>query len=320
MTPALVDRWMRRLRRTSAEPALVAPESLTVDLPSMVAKDFAAEYPLAADAAARVLAAVAGSDLAALARRSPSLAGFDWGTYLRCSICRVVRVQRALSERVAPGARVLDVGSYFGNFGLACQAMGFRVDAIDSYSQYGAALAPCVALQRGAGIVVHDFADTGYDLSKLGASVYDAVVCAGVIEHIPHTPRHLLEALTAILKPGGVLLLDTPNLGYLYKRLALLEGNSIFAPIAQQYFTDLPFEGHHREYTIAEIDWMLRAAGQEILSIDTFNYSVFGQSQLEGEPLAYHREMEADPALREIIFSVSRRPAAHAPEHVEGRI
>ena len=51
----------------------------------------------------------------------------------------------------------------------------------------------------------------------------------------------------------------------------------------------------------------LLAAGQEILSIDTFNYSVFGQSQLQGEHVAYYREMEADPALREIIFSVSER-------------
>ena len=130
-----------------------------------------------------------------------------------------------------------------------------------------------------------------------------------MIEHIPPTPRLLLGTLTAALKPGGVLVLDTPNLAYLYKRLALLEGQSIFAPISQQYFTELPFEGHHREYTCDELRWLLDTAGHEILSIETFNYSVFAQTQLTGDPLVYYRAMEADPSLRELIASVSRRPA-----------
>jgi hypothetical protein len=49
-----------------------------------------------------------------------------------------------------------------------------------------------------------------------------------------------------------------------------------------------------------------------LVSIDTFNYSVYGQSRLTGEHLAYYREMAHDRSLREIIFSVSRRrePAA----------
>lgn len=138
--------------------------------------------------------------------------------------------------------------------------------------------------------------------------MYDAVVCARVIEHIPHTPRQLLETLTSVLKPGGVLVLDTPNLAYLYRRLALLDGQTIFSPIAQQFYTELPFEGHHREYTTAEVEWMLRAVGHEVVSIETFNYNVFGQTELVGKHAAYHREMQADPTLREIIIAVSRRP------------
>ncbi|MFP5379435.1 MAG: class I SAM-dependent methyltransferase, partial [Vicinamibacteria bacterium] len=195
-----------------------------------------------------------------------------------------------------------------GNFALALAAGGYRVEAIDAYGEYGDALAPCVALQRGSGVVVHDFATAGPDLSSLHGR-FDAVVCAGVIEHIPHTPRLLLETLTRLLAPGGVLVLDTPNLAYLYRRLALLEGQTIFPPIAQQYYTELPFEGHHREYTVAEVEWMLGAAGHEVLSIETFNYSVFGQTQLVGDHVDYYHAMQADPSLREIIFAVSRRPA-----------
>ena len=53
----------------------------------------------------------------------------------------------------------------------------------------------------------------------------------------------------------------------------------------------------------------MRAAGHDLMSIDTFNYSVFGQTQLVGEHVAYHLHMQRDPALREIIIAVSRRPS-----------
>lgn len=325
MTKGLFERWMNRLRGAAISPAsplfepplgevndprAAEPDTLDIDLGSTLSRTFPTEYPIAANTTATVLSRIGAADLAPLARHSPSLAGYDWTSYLRCSLCRVVRVQRALATNAPSGGRVLDYGSYFGNFGLACQSMGFRVEAVDSYREYGEALAPWLALQREAGIVTRDFLDTGYDLASLGRGTYDAIICAGVIEHIPHTPRPLLETLTSALKPGGVLVLDTPNLAYLYKRLALLEGQSIFAPISQQYFTEVPFEGHHREYTCDELEWLLKAAGHDIVSMETFNYSVFGQSRLAGEHLAYYREMESDPSLRELILSVSRRPLA----------
>ena len=315
-----LDRWTNRRRPAAAVAIPVAdaqrsppvapaelPEVLEIDLPATLRHEYPDQHSIATNTTAAVMARLGSVDLAPLARHSPSLAGYDWAAYLKCSQCRVVRVMQALSSHVAPGGRVLDYGSYFGNFSTAAAAMGYRVDAIDSYRGYGDSLAPWVALQREAGVTILDFADTGYDLTSAGAGTYDAVICGGVLEHIPHTPRLLLESMTASLVPGGVLILDTPNLAYLYKRLALVEGQSIFAPIAQQYFTQIPFEGHHREYTIAEVEWLLQTAGHDVLSIDTFNYSVYGQHRLTGEHLAYYREMEQDKSLREVIFAVSRR-------------
>ena len=280
---------------------------MPVDMARTLSAEFATEFPIAMRAAERVLTAVAGVDLAPLARRSPSLLGYDWTGYLRCSVARVVRVQRALAQHVADDGAVLDFGSYFGNFALAIAASGYRVTAADAYGDYGAAFDRSVALMRGEGVTVRDSGGTAGTL----AGHFDAVVCAGVIEHIPHTPRVLLEHLSSFLRPGGVLIIDTPNLAYLYHRLALLEGRSIFAPIERQFYTELPFEGHHREYTVDEIEWMLRASGHDVLATETFNYSYFSQAALSGDDLEYFHAMAADPSLREIILSVSRRrPAA----------
>lgn len=322
MTASLFDRWLRRWQGLPASQGVVPPsaapvvasppEVMTIDMAATLSAEFPESYPHAAAATDRVLAAIQGADLSRLARHSPALLGYDWTGYLRCSAARIVRAHRAVAAHAPAGGRVLDFGSYFGNFALALRAGGFRVDAVDSYAAYGASLSGCVSLMRDAGIAVHDFGDDDATLDGLTGQ-FEAIVCAGVVEHIPHTPRLLLERLTRLLQPGGVLVMDTPNLAYLYHRLALLDGRSMFAPLAGQYHTELPFEGHHREYTVAEVTWMLEAAGHEVLSIDTFNYSVFAQARLEGEHLSYHRAMLADPSLRELIISVSRpRPASPA--------
>jgi len=314
----LLARWRDRLigtkpvEQATAAPVssttapLAAPASRRVDMFALLSADFAAQLPIAKQATAVVMDAIRGVDLEPLARRSPALAGYEWTAYLHCSIARIVRVLRALQQQSA-GARVLDFGSYFGNFSLACRSAGYAVDAVDSYDEYGAAFASVVAAQRAAGVSIQDFSRTGIDLAATPDATYDAVLCMGVIEHIPHTPRLLLDTLTRVLKPGGSLILDTPNLAYLYKRLALLDGGTIFCPIAQQYYTELPFEGHHREYIVDEIAWMLNEAGHEPISLETFNYSFLAHAEIAGPHVGYHDAMDADPSLREVIFSVSRR-------------
>jgi hypothetical protein len=129
----------------------------------------------------------------------------------------------------------------------------------------------------------------------------------GVIEHIPHTPRFFLEAMNRILRRGGLLIMDTPNLGYLYTREKLSRGESIFCPLEFQYDTALPFEGHHREYTQQELRWMLGRIDHEMLDLQMFNYSMYGLSEMRGKDAKNFRAMEADENLRELILTVSRK-------------
>ena len=285
----------------------VSDSQLKLDYPACLAKDFPAEVPAAARVVACVVDAVKGRDVSSLAEHSPELAAFDWSSYLRCSIARMAHIAAALRRRGVTSGRVLDYGSYFGNFSLMFAAAGFRVDAIDSYRRYGSAFEPMRELMRKAAVAILDFDDAGRDLHRLDAASYDVVLCLGVIEHIPHTPRLLLQSLTRVLKPGGCLVIDTPNHAYIYNRQRLGRGESVMANIEAQFHSDPPFEGHHREYTPREIAWMLEQSGQRDISLELFNYSVYALPVLTGEDLANYWATALDPASRELIMAVSTK-------------
>jgi SAM-dependent methyltransferase len=287
----------------------VSEAQLRLNYPDCLAGDFPAEVPAAARAVTCVIDAVKGRDVSSLADHSPELAAFDWTSYLRCSIARMAHIAAALRRRGVNSGRLLDYGSYFGNFSLMFAAAGFRVDAIDSYRRYGSALEPVHELMRKAGVTLHDFDDAGRDLKGFDSAGYDVVLCLGVIEHIPHTPRLLLQSLTRVLKPGGCLVIDTPNHAYIYHRQRLSRGESVMANIEAQFRSDPPFEGHHREYTAREIAWMLEQSGQRDISLELFNYSVYALPVLTGEDLANYWATALDPASRELIMAVSIKSA-----------
>jgi 2-polyprenyl-3-methyl-5-hydroxy-6-metoxy-1,4-benzoquinol methylase len=297
-----------------------ADHSVTLNFPACLEADFTGEFPPAATAVNRVLKAIEGSSsFAPLEDRSPGLRGNDWSNYLRCSEARMVHAVRLLSKHGVRSGRVLDYGSYFGNFALMMRARGFDVDALDAFEGYRPSLDPILELLHGDGINTLDFGAVGGDLAGIGDQQYDVVLCMGVIEHIPHTPRLLLDSLRRVLKPGGCVVMDTPNLAQLPNRQRLAKGQPVMTPIAIQYHATIPFEGHHREYTADEMAWMIQEAGFELLALDLYNYSVYGHDTLFGRDAINHWRMVANPTMRELVMVVGRRPnpAAASPSRIE---
>jgi SAM-dependent methyltransferase len=291
---------------------------VVVDFPACLAADFPRELPLAERAVDQVLAAIeAAASFKALEDRSPGLRGNDWSNYLRCSEARMVRVAKSLRQQGFSGGRLLDYGAYFGNFAAMFRDLGFEVDAVDAYQAYAPSLDPVVAMLGGRGIRVLDFAAVGRDLQSLPPAHYDVVLCMGVIEHVPHTARVLLEPLDRVLKPGGLLFADTPNVAQLPNRQKLARGESVAPPIDIQYHAEIPFEGHHREYTAEEMVWMAQELGHDMVAVDLYNYSVYGQPVLHGRDATNHWRMIANPLMRELVMIVTRKPASGvAPRRV----
>jgi len=86
---------------------------------------------------------------------------------------------------------------------------------------------------------------------------YDLLVMAEVIEHLYTAPSLVLRFLGTIVRPGGLLVLQTPNAAALGKRIRLLWGQNPYQRIREDHSRP----GHFREYTGPELAHYLAGAG-----------------------------------------------------------
>ncbi|NGN68843.1 class I SAM-dependent methyltransferase [Streptomyces sp. A7024] len=103
----------------------------------------------------------------------------------------------------------------------------------------------------------------------------DAVLFSEVIEHLVD-PDAALDELRRVLKPGGHLMLSTPNLAAWYNRALLLTGTQpVFSEVSLRGIHGRPGKqvvGHLRLYTARALRGFLEAAGFEHISLSGAPY------------------------------------------------
>jgi|GEM_PF-3424350 2-polyprenyl-3-methyl-5-hydroxy-6-metoxy-1,4-benzoquinol methylase len=226
--------------------------------------------------------------------------------YFRETTVRVYHMVKTLQEFGLTGGTVLEVGSLMGNFSVVLARLGYNVTAVDRYTSYQGAAEEYLDYMRSLGISVE--ATTREDEAKrIGAlGTYDAVICMAVIEHIPPPARPFLEMLKSHVKPGGVLLLDTPNIVRWGNRMRLAQGRTIHQDLKSQYHTEPPWEGHHREYTPDEMVWMLQEVGCSDVSLKMFDYNLLQFEALHSAQVPELIAATVDPAQADTIMVAGR--------------
>jgi glycosyltransferase involved in cell wall biosynthesis/SAM-dependent methyltransferase len=101
---------------------------------------------------------------------------------------------------------------------------------------------------------------------------FSTVLCCELLEHLTEDPMHMMSEINRILKPGGQLVLTTPNIGSLRAIAAILEG---YHPGFFPAYIRAPEDGaepearHNREYTPKEIMRLLLDSGFEVTLLET---------------------------------------------------
>lgn len=99
-----------------------------------------------------------------------------------------------------PGGRLLDVGCGNGRYLRTMRSLGWQVEGVELNRQ-------SAEFCRSTGLSVHngDLAS-----AQFPSASFDVVTARHVIEHIP-TPQRFMAELARLLKPGGCLVVETPN-------------------------------------------------------------------------------------------------------------
>ncbi len=168
-------------------------------------------------------------------------------------------VDRALSERNISGESIADIGCGAGNLYPYVQPKFRRYLGVDVVKYAGF---PDAA----------EFVNTNLDEGAipLPDGPVDVIAAVETIEHLEN-PREFMRKLTAAVKPGGWVVVTTPNQLSLLSILALIVKHRFAA------FQDVHYPAHLT--ALLEID-LLRIAGECGLEDCAFEYSLSGRIPL----------------------------------------
>ena len=106
-----------------------------------------------------------------------------------------------LIPRLRPGGRLLDVGAGNGQYLLKARSAGWQVVGVEPDPE-------ACAIAGKAGL---DVRMGGIECLSSERDAYDVITVNHVIEHV-HDPRGLVKSAFLLLRAGGVLCLETPNI------------------------------------------------------------------------------------------------------------
>jgi 2-polyprenyl-6-hydroxyphenyl methylase/3-demethylubiquinone-9 3-methyltransferase len=183
-------------------------------------------------------------------------------------------------------ANVLDIGCGGGLFLSLLKEEGAQVTGIelsDSRAQYATAKHDLEIYKHP---IESDFWQKGYE------NYFDAVTLWDVIEHVNY-PFQTLECAASVLKPGGLLLIDTPCRNSFYHQVGeityQLSGGRFPTFLNAMYSSHL--FGHKQIFSTAEMKDMFASSGLEVVQLRKFHelsfpYEFYLKKLLRSEALA----------------------------------
>jgi len=171
-----------------------------------------------------------------------------------------------IAHKLAPeGKRVLDVGCGNGY-------MLFRL--MDKYAElYGIDIAPS-RLEEARKTVVKKYSDLSnrfyfYEANldkriNFESSFFDTTICIATLEHV-YNIYLLVKEIHRVLKPGGYVIVQVPNIAYLKYRIKLLLG---ILPVTSSphNWEEIGWEGGHIHYfTLKRLCELFESQGFNII-------------------------------------------------------
>jgi glycosyltransferase involved in cell wall biosynthesis/SAM-dependent methyltransferase len=157
-----------------------------------------------------------------------------------------------------------------------------------------------------------DLFDAEKDRFPYNDESFNTVVCGELIEHLFEDPMHLMSEINRIVKPGGHVVLTTPNIASLRGISAILQGfhPGLFHAYIKPNESGEADPRHNREYTPREIYQLLENSGFEVTLLETGDFRDEPHPEY-GWVMHLLERYSLDKTLRgEGIYAVGRKTGA----------
>ena len=175
------------------------------------------------------------------------------------------------------GRRLLDVGSFPGHLSALAQQRGWEVTGLNNDIEGARPWATFLDRCRARKIEI-----LGCDVERAPfpapTATFDAVLFCELFEHLYWNPFHTLKEIFRVLRPGGLLVLTTPNWRRAETLFRWLHDWGAQPPVSRPYYALFPsllYHRHNREYTGSELDYYLARQGKDLYDfrLDGVHYS-----------------------------------------------
>lgn len=192
------------------------------------------------------------------------------GSYIDQHLVRFTRTLQAIPPASGDG-RLLDVAGLANLIPCYQQMLGYEHVSITSGSKDSAFVPAGLEdpLQKLENVEIRYF-NVEFDPFPFPDQSFDTVVCCEVIEHMTVDPMALMSEINRVCKPGGFLVMTTPNITG-WKNLARMVAGR--HPQGFNSFSGIGNDRHNREYTPGEMGAMLDDAGFDVVERTTFSQS-----------------------------------------------
>jgi SAM-dependent methyltransferase len=170
-----------------------------------------------------------------------------------------------MSVQLMPGepGRVLEIGAnpYFMSRLVRRRFPGSELRMTNYFGHSGGSIEQDVVDATGAVLDTFrsELVDTEVAPLPYESGGFDTVLLCEVIEHLVKDPVFQLAEIARVLKPGGTLVLTTPNVARAGNRHRLAQGQGIYDPYSRYG----PHGRHNREYTAEELLELVAGVGFE---------------------------------------------------------
>jgi len=144
---------------------------------------------------------------------------------------------------------------------------------------------------------------------------FSGVYMGQLLEHFTYSPRKPFEEIRRVLQPGGLLVVDVPNVGEWHNYYRLIRGKNILWDYKKHYLDYDPylykgrpyFDRHNHEFTLGELRALAETCGFEVDRLRYIRSRRFGKEGLRRIEIPFTALRDLIPIFRKGIMLTARK-------------